>query len=101
MFLVLWDTGSRISETLLNPGKEFTYNGSKYTFPKIKLIYNAGNNAFSHQQGLVDLDFIDRSGDKTYAVGQRLLIRDSVVREFADLIEELSHELTNKIKIRP
>ena len=46
---------SRISEMLLNPGKEFTYNGSKYTYPKIKLIYNAGNNAYSHQQDLNEL----------------------------------------------
>ena len=46
---------SRISEMLLNPGKEFTFNGSKYTFPTIKLIYNAGNNAFSHQQDLNEL----------------------------------------------
>ncbi len=46
---------SRINEMLLNPGKEFTYNGSKYTYPKVKLIYNAGNNAFSHQQDLNEL----------------------------------------------
>lgn len=46
---------SRISEMLLNPGKEFTYNGSTYTFPTVKLIYNAGNNAFSHQQDLNEL----------------------------------------------
>lgn len=64
-------------------------------------VYFQQRHLLAHQQGLVDLDYIDRSGDKTYAVGQRLLIRDSVVREFADLIEELSHELTNKIKIRP
>ncbi len=46
---------SRISEMLLNPGKEFTYNGSTYTFPLVKLIYNAGNNVFSHQQDLNEL----------------------------------------------
>ena len=46
---------SRINEMLLNPGKAFTYNGSTYTFPKVKLIYNAGNNFFSHQQDLNEL----------------------------------------------
>ncbi len=46
---------SRISEMLLDPGKEFTYNGSTYTFPQVKLIYNAGNNVFSHQQDLNEL----------------------------------------------
>lgn len=60
-------------------------------------VYFQQRHLLAHQQGLVDLDYIDRSGDKTYAAGQRLLIRDFAVREFADLIEELSHELTNKI----
>ena len=46
---------SRISEMLNNPGKAFTYNGSRYTYPKVKLIYNAGNNFMSHQQNLNEL----------------------------------------------
>lgn len=46
---------SRISEMLQNPGKKFTYNGSQYTYPKVKLIYNAGNNFMSHQQDLNEL----------------------------------------------
>ena len=46
---------SRISEMLNNPGKEFTYNGSRYIYPKVKLIYNAGNNFMSHQQNLNEL----------------------------------------------
>lgn len=46
---------SRISEMLNNPGKKFTYNGSQYTYPLVKLIYNAGNNFMSHQQDLNEL----------------------------------------------
>lgn len=46
---------SRISEILNNPGKEFTHNGSRYTYPLVKLIYNAGNNFMSHQQDLNEL----------------------------------------------
>ncbi|MDO5625797.1 MAG: molybdopterin-dependent oxidoreductase [Pseudomonadota bacterium] len=46
---------SRISEMLLNPGKEFSYDGHQHTYPKVKLIYNAGNNFFSHQQDLNEL----------------------------------------------
>lgn len=60
-------------------------------------IYFQQRHLLAHQQGIVDQDYIDRSGDRTYAAGQRLLIRDSAVREFADLIEELSHELTKKV----
>lgn len=41
---------SRITEMLENPGKTFTYNGGTYTYPDVKMIFNAGNNFMSHQQ---------------------------------------------------
>ncbi|WP_119006031.1 molybdopterin-dependent oxidoreductase [Vibrio halioticoli] len=41
---------SRISEMLNNPGKSFTRDGLEYTYPDVKMIYNAGNNVVSHQQ---------------------------------------------------
>ncbi len=40
----------RITEMLENPGKEVFYNGNTYTYPDVKLIFNAGNNFMSHQQ---------------------------------------------------
>ncbi len=46
---------SRISEMLLNPGKEFTRNGVNYKYPATKLLYNAGNNFMSHQQNVNEL----------------------------------------------
>lgn len=46
---------SRISEMLLNPGKTFTHNGSVKTFPKVRMIYNSGNNFMSHQQNTNEL----------------------------------------------
>lgn len=44
----------------------------------------------SHRQGLVDQTYIDRSGDTTYAVGQRLVVRDADVLELADLLGKLA-----------
>lgn len=41
---------SRITEMLENPGMEFTHNGETRTYPDIRMVYNAGNNVFSHQQ---------------------------------------------------
>lgn len=41
---------SRITEMLENPGMEFTHNGETRPYPDIHMIYNAGNNVFSHQQ---------------------------------------------------
>ncbi|NCB82477.1 MAG: twin-arginine translocation signal domain-containing protein [Bacilli bacterium] len=39
---------SRISEAILNPGKEISYKGSMIKFPHIKLMYIAGANIVGH-----------------------------------------------------
>ena len=46
---------SRISEMLMNPGKEYTRDGSTHKYPLVKLIYTAGNNFMSHQQNTNEL----------------------------------------------
>ena len=38
-----------LNDMLLNPGGTIDYNGTKITFPDIKLIYWAGGNPFTHQ----------------------------------------------------
>jgi hypothetical protein len=43
----------------------------------------------AHRQGLVDADYIARSGDKSYREGQRLVIREAAVRECLCLVEKL------------
>lgn len=43
-----------------------------------------------HGDGIVDQLYIDRSGDASYRVGQRLVIRPAAVRLAADLVEKLA-----------
>jgi biotin/methionine sulfoxide reductase len=43
---------SRISDMLLNPGQPFDFNGKRYTFPDVRLVYWAGGNPFHHQQNI-------------------------------------------------
>ena len=43
---------ARIADMLLNPGKNYDYNGQTLTFPDIRLIYWAGGNPFHHHQDL-------------------------------------------------
>lgn len=43
---------ARIADMLLNPGAEFDYDGGKYTYPDIKLVYWCGGNPFHHHQHL-------------------------------------------------
>ena len=43
---------ARISDLLLSPNEEFDFNGKKYRYPDIKLVYWAGGNPFHHHQDL-------------------------------------------------
>ncbi len=44
----------------------------------------------AHTEGIVDQDYINKSGDTTYAVGQRLVIRDGAVIRLAELVAKLT-----------
>ena len=46
---------ARVSDMLLNPGKNFNYDGREYTYPDIDMIYWAGGNPFHHHQDLARL----------------------------------------------
>lgn len=61
-------------------------------------VYFQQRHLLAHQQGIVDQDYIERSGDTTYQVGQRLVVHDHAVKEFADLIENLGIEITAQCK---
>jgi len=43
---------ARIADMLLDPGGPYDFNGSKRTYPDIRLVYWAGGNPFHHHQDL-------------------------------------------------
>ena len=43
---------ARITDMLLRPGEEFTYDGGTYTYPDIRFVYWSGGNLFHHHQNL-------------------------------------------------
>jgi uncharacterized Zn finger protein (UPF0148 family) len=47
----------------------------------------------AHCEGIVDQDYITKSRDTTYAVGQRLVIRDGAVSRLAELVTKLTEEM--------
>ena len=51
----------------------------------------------AHREGVVDQEYIDKSGDHLYAVNQRLVVRDNSVRDLADLVLKLADELRKRI----
>lgn len=51
----------------------------------------------AHCEGMVDQDYINRSGDQTYSVGQRLVVREEAVGRAIDLASQLIGELKKLI----
>ena len=47
----------------------------------------------AHLDGIVDQAYLDRSGDRTYRLGQRIVIRADDVRALADLLTDLVQRL--------
>lgn len=43
----------------------------------------------AHTQGIVDQDYLSKSGDTRYRLGQRIVVREPMVRDTLDLIERL------------
>jgi biotin/methionine sulfoxide reductase len=60
-----WSTGTnavtsfipvaRFADMMLNPGAGFDYDGGRYAYPDIRLVYWAGGNPFHHHQDLPKL----------------------------------------------
>ncbi len=46
-----------------------------------------------HKDGVVDEEYIKKSGDSSYHVGQRLIIKERDVSEYADIIETLGNHV--------
>jgi hypothetical protein len=47
----------------------------------------------AHQDGAVDQDYLDKSGDHRYKFGQRLVIKPAAVLRLADIVEKLATDL--------
>ena len=56
---------ARIADMLLDPGASYAFNGRRYTFPDIRLVYWAGGNPFHHHQ---DLNRLQRAWQKPQTV---------------------------------
>lgn len=87
------DAGSEFWEAELGASYERILDPSAV---KTLRAYYQQRHLLAHQQGIVDDDYVSRSGDTNYAVGQRLVIKPSAVLEFADLVERLGSALLTR-----
>jgi biotin/methionine sulfoxide reductase len=61
---------ARIADMLLAPGESYAFNGRRYTYPDVRLVYWAGGNPFHHHQ---DLNRLRRAWQKP----QTVIVHDS------------------------
>lgn len=87
------DVGSELWEAELGASYEQILDAA--AMERLRVCYQQ-RHLLAHQQGIVDADYVTRSGDTSYALGQRLIIKDSVVSEFADLVERLGTALLDR-----
>lgn len=60
-------------------------------------IYFQQRHLLSHCEGVVDHDYVARSGDPTYRIGQHLLISRDAVLELVQLVEKLGNGLIRSV----
>jgi hypothetical protein len=60
-------------------------------------IYFQQRHLLSHCEGIVDADYVGRSGDQSYQIGQHLLISRDAVIELVQLVEKLGNELIGPV----
>lgn len=48
-----------------------------------------------HQDGIIDVNYINKSGDSTYKVGQKLIIKEKDILQYTAIVEKLGQEIIN------
>lgn len=56
-------------------------------------IFFQQRHLLAHREGIVDQEYIDKTQDTTYRVGQKLVIKNGAVNRLADLVELLASQL--------
>jgi hypothetical protein len=69
---------------------------SKHDYDELQILFQK-RHVLAHRDGIVDQEYIDKTGDRTYCIGQRLVIRDKDILRLADLIEKLTNNLQKVI----
>jgi hypothetical protein len=60
-------------------------------------LYFQQRHLLAHREGIVDQAYIDKTQDRAYKVGQKLIARETAVIRLAELVEKLAGELKHLI----
>lgn len=85
--------GSKLWRQLIGEGFEDWLSPPK--LERLSIFFQQ-RHLLSHQDGIVDDTYIKKTGDQSYAIGQRLIITESVVRDMTTLTLELGKKILEK-----
>lgn len=78
--------GSALWKDEIGKGYEDWLSESEYVI--LKKCFQQ-RHLLQHREGIVDQDYIEKSGDETYSVGQRIIVKESDVLEYAGIVNKL------------
>lgn len=89
VFQRLYD-GSQLWQELIGEGYEDWITEQEYY--KLKKCFQQ-RHCLQHKEGIIDQEYIDKSGDNSYKVGQRLVIKESNILEYAAIVIKLGEKI--------
>lgn len=88
------EAGSQRWRELLGEGYEDWLPANQ--LEELQVLFNR-RHLLQHTEGIVDEKYLARSGDTTYQIGQRIVVRRADVARMADLITELANALRRRL----
>ena len=84
--------GSDLWKELVGKGYSDWITEEQYS--KLKKCFQQ-RHLLQHQDGIIDQEYITKSGDTLYTMGQHLIVKTTDVDEYADIVEKLGNEILN------
>ena len=89
------DDGNNLWHELVGAGYDNWITNQQYS--KLKRCFQQ-RHLLQHQDGIVDSDYIAKSGDASYAIGQHLIIKASDIVEYADIVDTLGQKILSLLE---
>lgn len=65
---------------------------SNREYVQLKICFQQ-RHSLQHKDGIVDKEYIDKSGDNSYFIGQHIIVRETDILNYAKIIEKLGREI--------
>ena len=89
------DVGEKLWAEILNVGYKDWLTNIEYN--RLNILFQR-RHLLQHTEGIVDEKYLNKSSDKKYKVGQRIIVKETDVIELVKYIKTLSNEIRNRIK---